>query len=82
MFLDIENSSSKEYSTQKPTALLDRIISASSVSGDTVLDPFCGSGTTLVSAVKLGRQYVGIDVSEKAIQIASERLGAITTPLF
>ena len=49
------------YPTQKPLALLDRIIKASSNEGDVVLDPFCGSGTTLVAAEKLKRKWIGID---------------------
>ena len=51
------------YPTQKPLALLDRIILASSNPGDVVLDPFCGCGTTMESAFRNGRQFVGIDVS-------------------
>lgn len=49
------------YPTQKPCELLDRIISASSNPGDVVLDPFCGCGTAIAAAQKLGRQWVGID---------------------
>ncbi len=70
-------SSAKErvgYPTQKPVALLERIISCSSNEGDTVLDPFCGSGTTLVAAKKLNRNYIGIDMNPDAIAIARERL--------
>ena len=63
------------YPTQKPRALLDRIICASSNRGDTVLDPFCGSGTTLCSAKKNDRQYIGIDINENAVAIARKRLG-------
>lgn len=69
--------SSKErvgYPTQKPVALLERIIKASSNKGDVVFDPFCGSGTTLVAAEKLEREWVGIDVSEVATRIAGERM--------
>ena len=64
--LDTINSMAKEregYPTQKPLALLDRIILASSNPGDVVLDPFCGCGTTMESAFRNGRQFVGIDVS-------------------
>ena len=57
------------YPTQKPVALLERIIRASSNPGDLVLDPFCGGGTTLVAADGLGRQWVGIDRSRYAIDI-------------
>ena len=71
------NSQSKErcgYPTQKPLALLERIIRASSNEGDTVLDPFCGCATTCVAAERLGRQWIGIDLSEKAIQLVRTRL--------
>ncbi|MFC2149926.1 DNA-methyltransferase [Calditrichota bacterium] len=62
------------YPTQKPKALLERIIAASSKEGDTVLDPYCGSGTTLVVAAEMERQWIGIDSSKVAIKIAEERL--------
>lgn len=62
------------YPTQKPLALLRRIITASSNEGDIVLDPFCGSGTTCVAAQQLGRKYIGIDVSEEAVALTEERL--------
>lgn len=61
------------YPTQKPEALLERIIISSSREGDTVLDPFCGSGTTLFVAHKLGRKWIGIDNSEKAIDLVKHR---------
>ena len=69
------------YPTQKPLSLLERIISASSNPGDVVLDPFCGSGTTLVAAQRAGRQWIGIDQSAEAIRIARERTGAAQYPL-
>jgi len=62
------------YPTQKPVALLERIISASSNPGDTVLDPFCGCGTATVAAQKLGRQWVGIDITYLAIAVMRQRL--------
>src|SRR5690606_20745090 len=62
------------YPTQKPVALLERIISASSNPGDVVLDPFCGCGTTVHAAQKLGRQWVGIDVTHLAISLIERRL--------
>lgn len=62
------------YPTQKPVELLDRIISISTDEGDVVLDPFCGSGTTLVSAKMLNRQYIGIDINSDAIALCKERL--------
>lgn len=65
------------YPTQKPILLLERIIELSTNTGDVVLDPFCGSGTTLVAAKILGRNFVGIDSSEDAIKLASHRLNNI-----
>jgi site-specific DNA-methyltransferase (adenine-specific) len=71
------SSHSKErlgYPTQKPVALLERILSASSNPDDVVLDPFCGCGTTVHAAQKLGRQWVGIDVTHLAIGLIEKRL--------
>lgn len=62
------------YPTQKPEALLERIIAASSRPGDWVLDPFVGSGTTAVVANRLGRRWVGIDANPRAIATSHERL--------
>lgn len=62
------------YATQKPLALLERIVKASSNPGDVVLDPFCGSGTTLVAADRLGRRWLGIDNSRQAIKTMVDRL--------
>ena len=62
------------YPTQKPVALLERIVAASSNSGDVVLDPFCGCGTTVHAAQKLGRQWIGIDVTHLAISLIERRL--------
>jgi site-specific DNA-methyltransferase (adenine-specific) len=62
------------YPTQKPEGLLRRIIAASSRVGELVLDPFCGSGTTLAAARQLGRRWIGIDASREAIEIARTRL--------
>ena len=62
------------YPTQKPLALLDRIINASSNKGDIVLDAFCGCGTALVAAQSLGRQWIGIDVSPTACRVMAKRL--------
>lgn len=62
------------YPTQKPLALLDRIIKASSNPGDVVLDPFCGCGTSIDSAQRLERQWVGIDVTYLAIDLIEKRL--------
>jgi site-specific DNA-methyltransferase (adenine-specific) len=63
------------YPTQKPEALLERIIRASSLASSRVLDPMCGSGTTLAVAARLGRKYAGIDASQVAFAIAEKRLG-------
>lgn len=62
------------YPTQKPVALLERIIQASSNPGDWVLDPFCGCGTAVVAAEKLGRRWLGIDISHLAITLVRARL--------
>jgi site-specific DNA-methyltransferase (adenine-specific) len=62
------------YPTQKPVALLERILSASSNPGDVVLDPFCGCGTTVHAAQKLGRRWIGIDVTHLAISLIERRL--------
>lgn len=62
------------YPTQKPILLLDRIIEISTNEGDIVLDPFCGSGTTLVAAKLKGRKFVGIDISKDAVDLTESRL--------
>jgi site-specific DNA-methyltransferase (adenine-specific) len=62
------------YPTQKPLALLQRIISASSNEGDVVLDPFCGCGTAVHAAQKLNRQWIGIDITHLAIALIEKRL--------
>jgi site-specific DNA-methyltransferase (adenine-specific) len=64
------------YPTQKPRKLLDRIVRASSLEGGLVVDPFCGSGTTLLAAAKLGRAFVGCDRGALAIDTTVERLRA------
>ena len=64
------------YPTQKPLALLERIVAASSNPGDMVFDPFCGSGTALVAARRLGRRCAGCDISPDAIAVARSRLDA------
>ncbi len=70
------------YPTQKPLALLERIIEASSNEGDMVLDPFCGCATACVAAEKLSRQWVGIDLSSKAVELVNMRLRAFMGGLF
>lgn len=75
--IPIINASSKErlgYPTQKPLALLERIIEASSNEGDVVLDPFCGCGTTIHAAQRLNRKWIGIDVTHLAISLIESRL--------
>jgi site-specific DNA-methyltransferase (adenine-specific) len=62
------------YPTQKPLDLLERIISASSNPGDIVLDPFCGCGTAIAAAEKLGRRWIGIDVTHLAISLIKYRI--------
>ena len=74
---DIKPAAGKEslgYPTQKPLALLERIVSASSNEGDLVLDPFCGCGTTVHAAQKLNRRWIGIDVTHLAIHLIQRRL--------
>lgn len=75
--IDRINQAAKErlgYPTQKPEALLERIITASSNEGDTVLDPFCGCGTTIAAAQKLNRRWIGIDITSLAINLIRNRL--------
>jgi len=62
------------YPTQKPVALLERIIQASSNEGDVILDPFCGCGTTIDAAQKLNRHWIGIDVTQLAVTLIKQRL--------
>ena len=62
------------YPTQKPVALLERILQASSDPGDTILDPFCGCGTTIAAAQQLGRRWVGIDITYLSIALQKNRL--------
>ncbi|MDR0674640.1 MAG: restriction endonuclease [Zoogloeaceae bacterium] len=62
------------YPTQKPLALLERIIAASSKEGDVVLDPFCGCGTAVHAAQKLNRRWIGVDITHLAISLIEKRL--------
>jgi len=73
--LGSKNKESLGYPTQKPEALLERIIKASSNEGDMVLDPFCGCGTTAAVAKRLNRKFIGIDVSPVACKLIAKRLG-------
>jgi DNA modification methylase len=72
------------YPTQKPVALLDRVIQASSKPGDVILDPFCGCGTAIESAVSQGRRWIGIDISNLAIEVIQARMAkrGIKVPVF
>jgi site-specific DNA-methyltransferase (adenine-specific) len=75
--IPIISSSSRErvgYPTQKPLALLERIISASSPEGAVIFDPFCGCGTTIEAAERLSRQWIGIDITHYAISVIENRL--------
>lgn len=75
--IDPINSQARErlgYPTQKPVALLERILEASSNPGDVVLDPFCGCGTALIASQKLGRRWIGIDITYLAIAVMRARL--------
>jgi DNA modification methylase len=75
--IDRINQTAKErlgYPTQKPVALLERIVQASSNPGELVLDPFCGCGTTIDAAEKLGRKWIGIDITQLAITLIKKRL--------
>lgn len=70
------------YPTQKPEKLLERIIQISSNEKDLVLDPMCGSGTTLVSSKNLGREFIGIDSNKQACKIAKQRIKSRMIPKY
>ena len=72
--LEMTGQEDTDYPTQKPVALLDRIIRAATAPGDMILDPFCGCATTCVAAERLERQWVGIDLSSKAVDLINDRL--------
>ena len=80
IWVDIQKSKKEitGYPTQKPMALLERIIKASSKKDDVVLDPFCGCATTCVAADALNRQWVGIDISAKAAELVRQRINDLT----
>lgn len=65
------------YPTQKPVALLERIVRVSSNPGEVVLDPFCGCGTTIEACEKLGRRWLGIDVAPQVVDIVKQRMAAL-----
>jgi modification methylase len=73
----IKVNGAKAHSTQKPEALLYRVIMASSKPGDVVLDPFFGSGTTGAVAKKLGRRWIGIEREKKYVKVAQKRIDAV-----
>ncbi|MFA7082396.1 MAG: site-specific DNA-methyltransferase [Bacteroidales bacterium] len=73
-FLNPKAKERVNYPTQKPIALLERIISIVTDEGDKIYDPFCGSGTTLVASKLLGRDYFGTDISLEAVNLANYRL--------
>ena len=79
IWTDIPSRANKRirYPTEKPLALLERIIKASSNEGDTVMDPFMGSGTSAVVCKQLGRDFIGIDINANAIELARQRTGMI-----
>lgn len=75
--VDLINSMGNEslgYPTQKPLALLDRIVACGSDEGDVILDPFCGCGTAVHSAQRLGRAWIGIDITHLAVSLVEKRL--------
>ncbi len=79
IWIDIEpiNSRARErlgYPTQKPVALLERILKASTHEGDVILDPFCGCGTAIAAAQRLQREWVGLDITYLAIALIKHRL--------
>jgi len=68
------NPKDKIHETEKPLALMQKFIKSSSQPGQTVLDPFCGSGTTLVAAMQLGRYSIGVDIDEKKCEVSALRM--------
>jgi site-specific DNA-methyltransferase (adenine-specific) len=65
------------HPTQKPLALLERVIAASSIEGDLVLDPFAGSGTTGVAAMRSGRRFLGVEMNQEYLDLAARRIRAL-----
>ena len=78
-FISRSEKNKRKYPTQKPLKLLQRIIKASSESGGWVLDPFCGSGTTAIAAMELGRNCITMDVNPDAISIAQQTIDELST---
>ena len=79
-FLSTVSSERLDWPTQKPLALLERIIRASSAPRDLVADFFCGSGTTLAAARRLGRNYLGCDSAVEAVRLTRRRLAQTPAP--
>jgi len=74
------STSERVHPTQKPIALIDKLLQIHSKSNDIILDPFLGSGTTCVAAKELGRRYIGIEISQKYVDIANKRLSQGVLP--
>jgi len=74
--------SKEQHPTQKPVGLCKHFIQLHSQTGDIILDPFCGSGTTLVAAKQLNRKYIGIEISEEYVEMAEKRLKQVTPMMF
>lgn len=73
---------SMEHQTQKPVPLMEYLVATYSKEGDTILDPFLGSGTTAIAAHNLNRNFIGIEISPEYVKIAQDRLSALSEPLF
>ncbi len=78
----VHKEGNKHHPTQKPEALMDWVVGKYSKEGDVILDPFLGSGTTVVSCKKANRNFIGIELSEKYCEVARKRLDAVTQSLF
>jgi len=78
---NMKDKEKRVHPTQKPSFVMEWILARFSVGNDIVFDPFCGSGTTLVAAKMLGRRFIGIDIEERYVKIAEERLRNTTPPL-
>ena len=69
------------HPTQKPLALMKALVELTTLPGQVVLDPYCGSGTTLVAAAALGRKYLGVDINEAYCRTALSRLGRLSSQI-
>ena len=79
---DMKNKDKRYHPTQKPVELIEKIIQKSSNEGDTVLDPFMGSGTTGVACVNTNRNFIGIEIDEEYFKIAEKRIEKSKIRLF